>query len=128
MENFKWSRRSLEQLRGIHPDLRKVTDLALKLSEVDFIITDGLRTEEEQRELVRKGASRTMRSRHLTGHAIDFVAIVNNKVRYDAVHMKRIAHAFKMAAKQLGIPIEWGGDWKSFVDTPHIELDRKVYK
>lgn len=127
-EEFKWSRRSLEQLKGIHPDLRKVANLALKLSEVDFIITDGLRTEAEQRELVRKKASRTMRSRHLTGHAIDFVALVNGKVRYDSVHMGRIAFAFKKAAKELAVPIEWGGDWKSFVDTPHIELDRKAYK
>lgn len=126
--SFKWSRRSLRELEGIHPDLRKVTDLALKLSPVDFIITDGLRTIEEQRAYVARGASKTMRSRHLTGHAVDFVAYVDRKVTYNYKYMKQIADAFKEAAAQLSIPIDWGGDWKSFKDTPHVELNRKVYK
>lgn len=125
---FKWSSRSLRELKGIHPDLRKVTNRALELSPVDFIITDGLRTIEEQREYVRKGASRTLKSRHLTGHAVDFVAFVNGKVTWESKYMKQIAAAFKTAAKELSIPIEWGGDWKSFVDMPHVELDRRTYK
>lgn len=125
---FKWSERSLRELEGIHPDLRKVADRALQLSEIDFIITDGLRTIEEQREYVRKGASKTMKSRHLTGHAVDFVAYHEGRITWDAKLMRKIAAAFKAAAAELKIPVVWGGDWKSFVDMPHVELDRKVYR
>ena len=124
---FKWSKRSLNEMDGINKDLRKVTDLALKYSPYDFIITDGKRTLAEQRKHVANGASKTMKSRHLTGHAVDFVAIVNNKVTWNYTYMKAISDAFKRAAKELGIPIVWGGDWKSFQDTPHIELSKSKY-
>lgn len=124
---FKWSKRSLGELEGIHKDLRKVTDLALKYSPYDFIITDGKRTLAEQRKHVANGASKTMKSRHLTGHAVDFVAVVNKKVTWNYTYMKAISDAFKRAAKELGIPIVWGGDWKSFQDTPHIELNKTKY-
>lgn len=124
---FRWSVRSKREMEGIHKDLRAVTDLALQLSPYDFIITDGKRTLAEQRKHVANGASRTMKSRHLTGHAVDFVAIVNGKVTYKEQYMREIAAAFKAAAKQLGIPIVWGGDWKSFQDTPHIELSKAKY-
>jgi peptidoglycan LD-endopeptidase CwlK len=126
--NFRWSARSRRELAGIHPDLRKVTDLALKYSPLDFIITDGLRTKAEQREYVRRGVSKTMNSRHLTGHAVDFVALVNGKVKYEYKPMKAVADAFKKAAAELGVKIKWGGDWKNSWDTPHIELDRRYYK
>lgn len=125
---FKWSKRSLTNMKGIHPDLRKVADRALELSAIDFIIVCGLRTMEEQKVLVATGKSKTLKSRHLTGHAVDFVALKDGKVSWDRQDMTQIAKAFKAAAKELKISIEWGGDWKSFIDTPHIELDRKVYK
>jgi len=125
---FRFSARSLRELKGIHSDLRKVTDRALALSPVDFIITDGLRTIEEQRAYVRKGVSKTLKSRHLTGHAVDFVAFADGKVSWDFKLMKQIGAAFKQAAQELKIPVVWGGDWKSFVDTPHVELDRRFYK
>jgi len=124
---FKYSNRSLGNLKGIHPDLRKVADRAIEISKVDFIITDGLRTLKEQREFVRKGASKTMKSRHLYGLAIDFVAIVANKVTYKVSAMRTVSEAFKAAARELGIEIEWGGDWKKFQDTPHIQLSKKKY-
>lgn len=124
---FKFSARSLRELDGIHPDLRKVVDKALELSPFDFIITDGKRTIAEQRQHVKNGASRTMKSRHLSGHAVDFVAIVDKKVSYNLKYMEGIAQAFKKAAKELNIPINWGGDWKSFKDTPHIELSKVKY-
>ena len=130
---FKWSKRSLKQLEefgGIHKDLRKVTDLALQLSPIDFIITDGRRTIAEQRKHVANGASKTMKSRHLTGHAVDFVAYVKvdgntMKVSYKETYMRQVADAFSAAAKQLGIPITRGIDWGW--DSPHIELDKKKY-
>jgi len=123
---FKWSKRSLREMEGIHPDLRKVCDRALELTPVDFIITDGKRTLAEQRRYVAQGVSWTMKSRHLTGHAVDYVAFTNGKVKYHYPAMKEIADAFKRAAKELGIEIEWGGDWKKG-DTPHIELSKKKY-
>lgn len=125
--SFKWSARSLRELKGIHPDLRKVCDLALKLSHIDFLIVDGLRTVEEQREYVRKGASKTMKSNHLKGHAVDFAVIINGKVSWHSGSMKEVAQCFKRAAAELGIKIKWGGDWRTFKDYPHIELDQSVY-
>jgi peptidoglycan L-alanyl-D-glutamate endopeptidase CwlK len=131
-KGFKFSARSLRELEGIHPDLRKVTDLALELSEVDFIITDGKRTLAEQKKHVANGASKTMRSRHLTGHAVDYVAYVKAdgnkmKISYSWSYMKKVADAFKAASATLKIPVDWGGDWKKFKDSPHIELKKSVY-
>lgn len=120
--------RSIKCLEGVHPDIAAVVRRADELG-ARFHITCGLRTEDEQRRLVKAGKSRTMKSRHLTGHAVDFVvAEPGGGVSYDHGDMAECAAIFKRAAKELGIAIEWGGDWKSFVDTPHIELDRKVYK
>lgn len=126
--NRIWSKRSLGNLEGIHPDLRKVCDLALQLSKYDFTITDGLRTLEEQKHYVAIGASQTMKSNHLTGHAIDFVPYYDNSAQPNAPWdiYKAVADAFKEAALQLGVSIVWGGDWKGFVDGCHIELN-KVY-
>lgn len=120
--------RSLKCLDGVHPDIAAVVRRADEFG-ARFHITCGLRTVEEQTRLVKAGKSRTMKSRHLTGHAVDFVvAEPGGGVSYDHGDMEACAAIFKQAAKELGIAIEWGGDWKSFVDTPHIELDRKVYK
>lgn len=120
--------RSLKALEGVHPDLVKVVKRADDLG-ARFHITDGLRTLERQRQLVKAGKSKTMKSRHLTGHAVDFVvAEPGGGVSYEHADMKACAAVFKQAAQELGVAIEWGGDWKRFVDTPHIELDRKVYK
>lgn len=120
--------RSLKCLEGVHPDIAAVVRRADELG-ARFHITCGLRTEDEQRRLVKAGKSRTMKSRHLTGHAVDFVvAEPGGGVSYDHDDMAACAGIFKRAASELGIAIEWGGDWKSFVDTPHIELDRRVYK
>lgn len=124
---FRWSLKSKVEMKDIHPDLRKVVDLALELSPWDFRITDGKRTRAEQRQHVLNGASRTMNSRHLYGYAIDFVAIVNGKAVYKLPYMRAIATAFKKASLQLDIPIKWGGDWVSFKDTPHIELAKSEY-
>ena len=67
-------------------------------------------------------------SRHLVGLAVDFAPLVGNEVTWKWPAFKPVADAFKAAAKELDIPIVWGGDWKSFRDGPHVELDRKVYK
>lgn len=119
--------RSLKCLEGVHPDLVRVVKRADELG-ARFHVTCGLRTEEEQRRLVKAGKSKTMKSRHLTGHAVDFVvAEPGGGVSYEMDDMRACAAIFKQAAGELSVTIEWGGDWKSFVDTPHIELDRKAY-
>jgi peptidoglycan L-alanyl-D-glutamate endopeptidase CwlK len=117
--------RSERNLIGVHPDLVKVIRRAAKAG--GFVVTEGLRTKARQAQLVKAGASRTMNSRHITGHAIDVAAVVNGEVRWDWPLYAAIAVRVKAAAKDLGVPITWGGDWKSFRDGPHFELDRKAY-
>ena len=124
---FKFSKRSLDNLVGVHKDLIRVANRALSISKIDFVITSGVRTIEEQKKLVASGASRTMRSRHLTGHAIDVAALNKGKVTWDGKYYTPIAEAMKQAAKDLGVHIKWGGDWESFKDMPHFELDREFY-
>lgn len=114
-------------MQGVHPDMVKVVLLAIQLTEVDFGVTEGVRTIEKQREYVAKGASKTMNSRHLTGHAVDLVAYVGAEVRWDWPLYHKIAAAMKSSAKELDVAIVWGGDWASFADGPHFELDRRVY-
>jgi peptidoglycan L-alanyl-D-glutamate endopeptidase CwlK len=119
--------RSRSRLMGVHPALVAVVEAALARSPVDFMITEGLRTPERQASLVKVGASRTLKSRHLTGHAVDVAALVDGQVRWDWPLYGRIAEAFKSAALELNTPIVWGGDWKSLRDGPHFELDRRIY-
>ncbi|WP_298700962.1 M15 family metallopeptidase [uncultured Brevundimonas sp.] len=124
---FRLSSRSLARLDGVHPDLIRVVKRAIQITPVDFGITEGLRTKERQKELVAKGASRTLNSRHLTGHAVDVVAYIGAEVRWDWPLYPKIAAAFRQAAKEEGVPITWGGDWPKLRDGPHFELDRKAY-
>jgi len=125
-----FSKRSLRNLEGVHEDLKAVCEKAIELSEqfeIDFIITDGCRTLEEQKAFVAGGKSRTMHSRHLGGFAVDTVALVRGRVSYEVKDMEKVAACFKRAAEKLRIPIHWGGDWKTFKDTPHCELDKETY-
>ena len=118
--------RSKQRLRGVHPDLVKVVERAIKITEVDFTVLEGLRTPERQKALVEAGASQTLNSRHLTGHAVDLGAWVGDEVRWDWPLYHKIAAAMKEAARLEGVEIVWGGDWK-MRDGPHFELDRKAY-
>ena len=119
--------RSLSRLKGVHPDLVRVVQLALTYSPHDFLITQGLRTRAQQQVLFNEGASKTLNSRHITGHAIDFAVLIKGKVRWDWPLYGPVADAFKRASKELNVPIIWGGDWKSLRDGPHIELDWRKY-
>lgn len=125
--SFVFSARSRRALKGVHPDLVAVAEDALALSPIDFRVIEGLRSPARQAELVRAGASRTLNSRHLTGHAIDVVALVNGEVRWDWPLYPRIAAAFKQAARTRGVKLVWGGDWARLRDGPHFELARKAY-
>ena len=124
---FSLSKRSLARLEGVHPDLVSVVKLAIEATEIDFGVSEGLRTEKRQRKLVASGASTTMRSRHLTGHAVDLVAYIGSRIAWDWPLYYKIADAMKQAADDAGVPIEWGGDWKSFKDGPHFQLPWKEY-
>ena len=119
--------RSERNLVGVHADLVKVVRRAHELSETPFVIIEGLRTMKRQRELVAAGASKTLRSRHLTGHAVDFAPLIAGEVSWKWPPFLTVAEAFKRAAAELGVRIAWGGDWRLFRDGPHIELDRKAY-
>lgn len=119
---FRLSARSLARLNGVHPDLVNVVKRAIELTDVDFTVLEGLRTADRQAELKKAGASQTLKSRHLTGHAVDLGAYVAGEVRWDWPLYHRIAAAMKRAAKELGVPLEWGGDWRSFKDGPHFQL------
>jgi peptidoglycan L-alanyl-D-glutamate endopeptidase CwlK len=118
---YKLSQRSIDRLKGVHPDLVSVVKLAIERSEIDFMVIEGLRTKERQKELVAAGASKTMNSRHITGHAVDLAAYING-IRWDWPLYEKIAKAMKQAAYELNIRIEWGGDWKSFKDGPHFQI------
>jgi peptidoglycan L-alanyl-D-glutamate endopeptidase CwlK len=124
---FKLGKRSIERLQGVHPDLVRVVERAIDLTTVDFTVLEGLRSPERQQTLVASGASQTLNSRHITGHAVDLGAWVDNQVDWSWPLYTKIANAMKAAANELGVSIVWGGDWRTFKDGPHFELDRKYY-
>jgi peptidoglycan L-alanyl-D-glutamate endopeptidase CwlK len=121
------NQRTIDNLKGLHPDLVKVAEQTLADNPDMFVITEGLRTIEKQRQLLAAGATTTLRSRHLTGHAFDVAALVNGEIRWDWPLYKAIADAIKAKAALLGIKIQWGGDWKTFKDGPHFQLDKTQY-
>lgn len=150
---FAFSPASLVNLHSVHPDLQKLAIRALQLSPIDFAIIEGLRTEEEEQKCIASGKSETTHSRHLTGDAIDFMAIVGGKGTWEPGPYHVIAEAFRKAAVELGIAIEWGACWthrlnnyssadaaraayqaerkaqgkSCFADLDHIQLDPKIY-
>ncbi|WP_428491682.1 M15 family metallopeptidase [Rhodopila sp.] len=150
---FQLSHHSLVNLQGVHPDLQKLVVRTLQISPLDFAIIEGLRTEEEEAQCVASGKSETMNSRHLTGKAVDFMAFVDGRGTWDDAPYHVIAEAFRQAAVELGIAIEWGGCWNCrldqqpsadaaysgyvagrkalgkscFTDLDHIQLDPTVY-
>jgi peptidoglycan L-alanyl-D-glutamate endopeptidase CwlK len=126
-QRFKLSARSRSRLIGVHPDLVRVVERAIQLTDTDFAVIEGVRTLAKQREYVASGASQTLNGRHLTGHAVDLAAYVGRELRWDWPLYHKIAAAMKQAAVELSISIVWGGDWKKFPDGPHFELSRKDY-
>lgn len=147
---FRLSKRSLTSLSGVRPELVSVVHRAIQLTKVDFAVTEGLRTIERQRELVAKGASQTMDSKHLTGEAVDLVAFLGSRISWELSLYDDIADAMRSAALEVGFPLRWGAAWnvpdirhwegtmeaamnhyvdarrqqgrRPFVDAPHFEL------
>lgn len=122
------SERSLTRLEGAHPDLQRVIKRAAAISNIDFTVLEVLRTLERQKALVAQGASTTMKSRHLPGkngksHAVDIAPLDDSgKVSWAWPLYNKLAPIIKQAAKDEGVPIEWGGDWRTFKDGPHWQL------
>jgi peptidoglycan LD-endopeptidase CwlK len=124
---YKLGARSKQRLKGVHDDLVKVVERAIEITTVDFTVLEGLRTPERQKALYESGASQTLNSRHITGHAVDLGAWVGDEVRWDWPLYHKIAAAMKDAANKVNVPIEWGGDWHTFKDGPHFQLPRKTH-
>ncbi len=119
--------RSLERLVGVHPDLVRVVKRAIGESPIDFTVLEGLRSRERQTVLYAKGATKTMNSRHLTGHAVDLAPVIAGQVSWDWPLYDKLALVVFAAAKDEGVPITWGGLWKTFRDGPHFELPWDSY-
>tara|TARA_R110000772_G_scaffold7145_6_gene24491 strand:- start:2319 stop:2696 length:378 start_codon:yes stop_codon:yes gene_type:complete len=123
--SYKLGTRSLQNLSGVHPDMVAVVKLAITITDVDFAVIEGIRHIDRQRQLLKAGKSTTLNSRHLTGHAVDMVPYPVDWE--DLKRFEQMANAMQEAADELEVPIVWGGDWKTFYDAPHFELDRKEY-
>jgi peptidoglycan L-alanyl-D-glutamate endopeptidase CwlK len=108
---FELSQRSLSRLEGVDERLVRVVCSAIRLTNVDFGVSEGLRTEERQKELVASGASKTMKSKHLDGRAVDLVGYIGGKVSWEVTTYDDIAEAMKMAAQAEGVKLRWGAAW-----------------
>ncbi|HAU3224739.1 TPA: M15 family metallopeptidase [Salmonella enterica] len=127
MKGFFFSKKSELNLEFVHPDLVRITRRALELTPEDFGVIEGLRLPERQIILFKQGKSQTTNSRHLTGHAIDIIAYPTPEGSWDFADYELISAAFKQAGKELNIPVEWGGDWKTFKDGTHFQLPWAQY-
>lgn len=134
--SFVLSSRSRRNLVGVHPDLIRIVERAAQLSPVQFVVAEGIRSAARQKEVVAAGASRTMRSRHLTGHAVDLGAIVGGKYSNVWALYQKIRIAMDAAAAEFGHNLRWGGDWDDdgdesdehgLRDGAHFELPRADY-
>lgn len=136
---YQLSARSRKALHGVHADLVRVVERAIAITTVDFVVLQGLRSKAEQQKAVASGNSWTMKSRHLTGHAVDVAPWVNGGIDWnDLSKFEKIRNAFFAAADELGVMIRWGGDWnengswrdeikRGSYDGGHFELHRKAY-
>lgn len=124
---YQFGQKSLDKLSSVHPDLQRVFKEAITASPYDFSVTEGVRSLERQKELVAAKKSTTMNSRHLTGKAVDIAVFVDGKLTWDAKYYKVVFEHINAVAKLNNVPLVWGGSWKTFIDMPHYELDRKFY-
>ena len=108
---FKLSKRSLDRLQGVDGGLVEVVTRAIELTDIDFAVIEGLRTVDRQRELVRSGASQTMKSKHLEGLAVDLAAYIGDRISWEMNLYDNIADAMRLAAIDCDVPIRWGGAW-----------------
>ncbi|CAB3872163.1 hypothetical protein LMG3410_02856 [Achromobacter aegrifaciens] len=130
MGMFQLSQRSLSRLVGVHPDLAAIVKLAIQRTPMDFTVVEGVRTLARQRENVAKGASQTLASYHLPqadglSHAIDLAPLIAGAIPWNNWQaFADLAQVVKACAAELGVPVEWGGDWKTLKDGPHFQIPR----
>lgn len=151
---FRLGISSKKNLVGVNFNLVQVVQRAIELTTIDFTVLEGLRTPERQKILFDEGASKTLNSRHITGHAVDLGAWIDGGVRWDWPLYYKIAQAMQRASIEADIPVVWGGVWdmelakiddldeavsdyiarrkaigkKAFIDGPHFELSREVFQ
>lgn len=154
-DSFSFSKRSEQRLRGVHPHLRKLAQVAIAQTTLDFTVLEGARSPARQKELVEAGASWTMMSRHLKSwvpasrhnvpefavpagmyaHAIDIAPMISGSVRWDWPLFHKLYYWFEFSARYIEekhgfrIPFDWGGDWrpKEKRDGPHFQLPFGLY-
>jgi len=147
---FKLSQRSVRNLEGVKPQLQDVVRRAIEITRTDFAVIEGVRSVARQKELVAKGASQTMSSKHIDGDAVDLMAYIGNRASWELNLYDDIADAMKEAAIELNVSIRWGAAWhiddirgwdgtmqeamedyidlrrsqgrRPFIDGPHFEL------
>jgi len=133
---FRFSKKSIANMKGVHPDLIKVAERAIELTKYDFgISSTSVRTLEQQKDLMKRGASKTMNSRHIPGNnksdmscAIDIQVYDETAgITWSIGYFRKVNQAFVTAAIELGVQIELGILWKTFIDGPHIQLSKKDY-
>lgn len=151
---YKLGAASRRRLALVHPDLQTWVNHLITITPVDFSVMETLRTLARQQELLAAGATHTLNSRHLTGHAADLGAYVGGSVRWDMNLYYQLADAGIQACRDTGVPIRWGGAWarldraqgrsaaelvaaytsarrsqgrKAFIDGPHFELPATLY-
>jgi peptidoglycan L-alanyl-D-glutamate endopeptidase CwlK len=128
---YRLSKRSLDRLQGVRPELVDVVKRAIEITKVDFAVTEGVRTVARQKELVAKGASQTMESKHIEGRAVDLVAYIGSRISWELNLYDDIADAMAQAARELGVRIRWGGAWHisdiaAWDGTMHAAMDDYV--
>lgn len=123
MTKYKLSKRSLQNIKGIDYRLIILIGLMLDDSPYDFVVTEGLRTNERQKQLVAEGKSKTMNSKHLTGKAFDIAILKDGEITWDIKYYREFANIIMQLAHRLGFNIECGAYWQSFVDGPHIQIN-----
>tara|TARA_A200000113_G_scaffold184056_1_gene170508 strand:- start:8 stop:457 length:450 start_codon:yes stop_codon:yes gene_type:complete len=147
---FKLSQKSLQKLEGVDEALQETVKLAIQKTKIDFGVICGMRTVEEQKALVAKGASKTMKSKHLEGKAVDLMAYIDGRASWELNLYDEIADAMKEASKETEVDLRWGACWttnslresdlscdalmmqyidirrsqgrRPFIDAPHFEL------
>lgn len=125
---MKLSGRSKENRAGIDERLIEISDMAIQITKIDFGIpsTGGFRTAEKQNELFADGKSKAdgynKKSYHQTGKALDFYAYVDGRASWEHHHLTYVATAFLQSASILGYKLEWGGNFRSFLDMPHVQI------
>jgi peptidoglycan L-alanyl-D-glutamate endopeptidase CwlK len=127
------SARDLQRLEGVHPDLVRVVRRAAEVTDVPFLVVEGVRSRARQAELLRLRKTTTMNSRHLTGHAVDLVPLADTdgdgdiEISWRWHDFHRLSPVIKAVAVELGVSLEWGGDFRTFPDGPHWQLSWRAY-